>query len=346
MQMLNHTALNWKRKQREQFFQFQGSHIPRVGLSNQIALRNFSSRLSHSWPQIEWFDGDPFTYWTFVCSFNMHIVHKMPSKSTKLVYLFQHCSSNIRQNLEDLSKNLNDGYCLAHESLHNEFGHPHIIANCYKQRLLDMPHLKVKNLSTLKSFGIMLYKSLMLLYKIQEFTTLNSLGILERFLKKWVKYSYHYQKHTGQHAKFPKCVNFVCKEVEQANYLYGRSMYKMNKASSSESSVSKRNVVFGAAVAPKSSHDDDGITRPLCSRLHHLSKYMKFKGMGHYKQVAFLMHTRRYFKCLEKKHLLKECSSSFKYEVKGCSNRWYPTLLHKSDESREKATDGVVCRAI
>ena len=72
--------------------------------------------------------------------------------------------------------------------------------------------------------------------------------------------------------------------------------------------------------------------------------------MGRYKRVAFLMHTRRCFKCLEEGHLLQECSSSLKCEVEGCSDRRHHTLLHKSvesksDESREEAADGSVCGA-
>ena len=124
----------------------------------------------------------------------------------------------------------------------------------------------------------------------------------------------------------------------------------MNKASSSQSSVSKRNVVFGAAIAPEQSRDDGGIKCPLCSRSHHLSKCVKFKGMGRYKRVAFLMRTRRCFKCLEEEHLLQECSSSLKCEVEGCSDRRHHTLLHKSVESKsveskEEAADGAVCGA-
>ena len=107
----------------------------------------------------------------------------------------------------------------------------------------------------------------MLLYEIQKFAILNSLGTLERLLEKlpgelrteWVKYSYRYQKHTGRHAKFPEFLNFVREEAEEANSLYGRSVYKMNKASSSQSSVSRRNVVFGAAIDSEQSRDDGDI---------------------------------------------------------------------------------------
>ena len=66
--------------------------------------------------------------------------------------------------------------------------------------------------------------------------TINLLGTFERLLEKfpgevrteWVKYSYHYQKRTGRHAKFSKFVNFVREEAEEANSLYERSMYMMN----------------------------------------------------------------------------------------------------------------------
>ena len=118
-------------------------------------------------------------------------------------------------------------------------------------------------------------------------------------------------------------------------------------ALSSQSSVSRRNVVFGTAIAPEQSRDDGDIKCPLCSRSHHLSKCVKFKGMGCYKQVAFLMRTRRCFKCLEEGHLLQECSSSFKCEVQGCSDRspLHKFVESKSDKSREEAANGAVCGA-
>ena len=61
-----------------------------------------------------------------------------------------------------------------------------------------MLYLKVKNRFALQSFGIMLDKCLMLLYEVQEFATLNSLGTHKRLLEKllgelrieWVKYSH------------------------------------------------------------------------------------------------------------------------------------------------------------
>ena len=70
-------------------------------------------------------------------------------------------------------------------------------------------------------------------------------------------------------------------------------MYKMNKASSSQSSVFKKNIVFGAAIAPKPSRGGGGIKCPMCSRSYHLSKCVKFKGMGRYKRVAFLICTSK-----------------------------------------------------
>ena len=155
----NHTPLNWKREAREQFPQYQGSQNPIVGPSNQMAQAPVVTSVQDyppPWPQIECFEGDPLTYWTFVRSFDEHTTRKMPSESAKLVYLLQHCSPNIRRNLEHLSRNSNDGYRLARESLHNEFGQPHIIAYRCEQRLLDMPRLKVKSPSALKSFCIML----------------------------------------------------------------------------------------------------------------------------------------------------------------------------------------------
>jgi len=87
-------------------------------------------------PIIQTFDADPLSYWPFVRSFDTYIAQRMSSDSAKLVYLLQHCSAKVKTNLEHLARDADRGYRLAHESLYNDYGQPHIIAHCCEERLL------------------------------------------------------------------------------------------------------------------------------------------------------------------------------------------------------------------
>ena len=105
---------------------------------------------------IQMFEGDPLIYWPFVRSFEAHIARKMPCDSVKLVYLFQHCSPNIRKNLEHVSRDADSGYKLVRESLFNDFGLPHVIAHSCEQKLLNASRLKDKDAPGLKTMAILM----------------------------------------------------------------------------------------------------------------------------------------------------------------------------------------------
>ena len=129
------------------------------------------------------FDGDPLTYWPFIRSFEAHIATKMSSNSTKLVYLLQHCSTRIRQNLEHLARDAESGYGLAMDSLYNNYGQPHIVAHHCEQKLLAAPRLKTKDPKGLKILSVLMNKCVAMLRDVQDFATLNSLGTIRRIFK-------------------------------------------------------------------------------------------------------------------------------------------------------------------
>ena len=79
-------------------------------------------------PEIPIFDGDPLSYGTFICSFETHIAQRTPTDAAPLVYLLQHCSPQVRKNLEHFFQNLEGGYRLAYKSLFNDYDQPHIVA--------------------------------------------------------------------------------------------------------------------------------------------------------------------------------------------------------------------------
>ena len=72
-------------------------------------------------PVIANFDGDPLSYRSFMRSFDLHIAQRMPNESAKMVYLLQHCTPKIRQDLKHFSQDLEMGYKLARETLYREY---------------------------------------------------------------------------------------------------------------------------------------------------------------------------------------------------------------------------------
>ena len=124
-------------------------------------------------PVIPNFDGDPLTYWPFIRSFEAHIATKMSSNSVKLVYLLQHCSTRIRQNLEHLARDVESGYGLAMDSLYNDYGQPHIVVHHCEQKLLAAPRLKTKDPKGLKTLSVLMDKCVAMLRDVKDFAILN-----------------------------------------------------------------------------------------------------------------------------------------------------------------------------
>ena len=120
-------------------------------------------------PVIPCFDGDPLMFWTFVRSFDTHIAAKMPNDAARLVYLLQHCTPKVRQELEHFSRDNTTGYRLARESLFNDYGQPHTIAYCCEQKLLNCSRLKIKDPSGLKDLAILMDKCLGIMEDIGDF---------------------------------------------------------------------------------------------------------------------------------------------------------------------------------
>ena len=90
----------------------------------------------------------------FHTQFDTHIAEKMPNDAARLVYLLEHCSERVRHSLEQFSRDNTTGYRLARDSLFNEYGQPHTITYCSKQKLLSSQRLKSKEPCELKDLAI------------------------------------------------------------------------------------------------------------------------------------------------------------------------------------------------
>ena len=302
-------------------------------------------------PVIPNFDGDPLTYWPFIRTFEAHIATKMSSNSAKLVYLLQHCSTRIRQNLEHLARDAESGYGLAMDSLYNDYGQPHIVAHHCEQKLLAAPRLKTKDPKGLKTLSVLMDKCVAMLRDVQGFATLNSLGTIRRIIEKlpeqtqkdWAKWSYHEFKTTGRQARFEELVRFVQDEAAKANSLYGQVVYGNLKQSLH---VGQRGAtVLSTTAIPDFTPKTGNLTCPFCDGKHELSACTRFKKLRRYKRIAFLMKQGRCFQCLDAGLTSRDCKSNQRCNVEGCTKYRHHTLLHKDNASGPADSEKVLCAA-
>ena len=253
-------------------------------------------------PIIPNFEGDPLTNWPFIRSFEAHIATKMSSNSAKFVYLSQHCSPRIRQNLEHFARDAESGYGLAMDSLHNHYGQPHIVAHHCEQKLLAASRQKTKDPKGLKTLSVLMDKCVAMLRDKQDFATLNSLGTIQRIIEKlyeqtqkeWAKWSYQEFKMAGRQARFEELVRFVQDEAAEANSLYGQVVCGNLKQSlhvgQRGATVPNNTSIFH--FTPKIG----SLTCPFCDRKNVLSACSRFKKLRRFKRIAFLMKQGRAFK--------------------------------------------------
>ena len=95
-------------------------------------------------PKVEYhrFDGDPIKYVTFMRNFETYLEKDNPDESRRLQLLIQHCTGKAREAIESCANLSNDGYRVAKQTLRENFGKPHVIAEAHVKKLLNLPCMK------------------------------------------------------------------------------------------------------------------------------------------------------------------------------------------------------------
>ena len=95
-------------------------------------------------PKIEYLrsDGDPPRYVSFIHSFETYLEQDNPDDSRRLQLLIQHCTGKAREAVKSCENLPVDGYQVAKETLCENFGKPHLIADVHIKKLLRLPSLK------------------------------------------------------------------------------------------------------------------------------------------------------------------------------------------------------------
>ena len=108
-----------------------------------------------SMPKVEYmrFDGDPLKHVSFMHNFEMCREKDNPDNSRCLQLLIQHCFGKAKDAIESCVKlPVDEGYYVAKNALHENFGLPHIIAKVHIRKLENLRPLKQADGTSLLEF--------------------------------------------------------------------------------------------------------------------------------------------------------------------------------------------------
>ena len=221
------------------------------GVYNQNSVNYDSLFLPR--PEFPKFSGNPLEYKAFMNNFETHIEPRVRDEKTLICLLLQHCSKDVKDRIEHFATSEVQPYTVAKQRLNKEYGSPWVISDACEQRLKKFPSVRSGDGKQLRRFAELLEKTGVIVKDIRQYTSLDSLDMLTELVnklpydlkKRWVSKSVQIQNYLGHLANFLHFVDFVRKESDEVNSLFGlRSLHPKTtsmktKASSFGSVMSK-----------------------------------------------------------------------------------------------------------
>jgi len=284
-------------------------------------------------PVITKFDGNLMNFRTFERQFEAYIIKKAQSDEMRLLFLLQHCKPQVRQRIEHFtSKDPSDGYRLAWNTLLHEYSQPHVIAKCCEQQLKEVADVRANDPDGLLELSVLMDKC---------HKSLKKLPVQMR--EKWVETSTSIECETGRTANFAALSDFVAKQSQLANSIFGRAL---NRALSSRQPAYSKHVTVAAhnvvttSESPKEAkitvgNNNDALVCACWSKLHRLYKCQRFIAMNSCDRYKLVRSKNLCYRCLSGGHQIKDCiDEKGVCTVEGC-DKLHHRLLHFT-ESRDK----------
>ena len=299
-------------------------------------------------PKVEYhrFDGDPLKYVTFMHNFETYLEKDNPDEARRLQLLIQHCTGKAKGAIESCANLPNDGYRVAKQTLRENFGKPHVIAEAHVKKLLGLPCLKNIDGPALLEFSRHLDTadrtlSGMGAEYVSDLNHMNTLRELARKLPMFLRGRWTECTRKiiglGKRPKFQDFVTFVKERAKLLDNEFGRDMVP----GSLKETPSRRNLPglssFVAGTGPTNQSDnvrglnfvDARAACLVCSKQHDIWKCSKFKCLTHEEKWRVVRSGGLCNKCLEKGHISKECPKvNFKCQKSGCGGNHH-TLMHR-----------------
>ena len=319
------------------------------GVYNQNSVNYDSLFLPR--PEFPKFSGDPLEYKAFMNNFETHIEPRVRDEKTLICLLLQHCSKDVKDRIEHFATSEVQPYTVAKQRLNKEYGSPWVISDACEQRLKKFPSVRSGDGKQLRRFAELLEKTGVIVKDIRQYTSLDSLDMLTELVnklpydlkKRWVSKSVQIQNYLGHLANFLHFVDFVRKESDEVNSLFGlRSLHPKTtstktKASSFGSVMSKTsaNVNSKSSISGSRHVTQIGSCWYCKNTSHILFDCKDFKQIPVEDRISFVKESKLCHKCLSSKHKTRECKRSKLCSVTGCKGLYHHTLLHKFATTKE-----------
>ena len=296
-------------------------------------------------PKIELmkFSGDPLEYAEFVTNFKDNIESQVSDDSQRLTRLLAQCTGKAKDAIRSCV-NLPHGkrYKEAWQTLLQNFGQPHMIAEAYMKKLKEI-QLRKADAPSLMDFARKLEDAKRVLDNMglnysgrldNEDTIITLMRKLpeESLKRKWADKAGDLIKAKGR-AEYKDFVDFVRRAAERINNRYGQELKTSSSATDRKDTRSdKQDHRF--KVTTLAAQSDQALSLPpakcpQCSGPHRIWRCWKFKSSTVNERLKVVKQHSLCRSCLDEGHFTKSCTRGFSCKVDGCGeNHHY--LLHPS----------------
>ena len=254
------------------------------------------------------------------------------------------------------SPNPRESYQLAWKQLYERYGQPHIIASSCERRLQETPKLGRNDPDGLEKLAVLLKRCCVSLAEISGTSTVDSVSFIASIANKlpvemqskWVSTSVALPNDSGRVARFADFANFVIKQSERANSVFGRvlsppsSEKSQNRTATKQKATSYNSVTSAVAQKPPSGERQSpkqGRACPCCSERHSLENCLDFERKSCRERRQLARSKGMCYRCLKGGHMVADCSSKTACSHEGCGSVYHYVLLHHPSSDTVEATN-------
>ncbi|XP_077971754.1 uncharacterized protein LOC144425871 [Styela clava] len=296
-------------------------------------------------PQIKLsvFDGNVLKYPEFVREFNNYIGSCKLDTATKLNYLISHCTGEAKEAIKSCG-NLpsEEGYNLARNILHRNYGQTHLIIDAHLNLLCEGPAIKVNDIEAWDKLLTQARSTFITFSQFGIRANLDDLTVLRKIVKRFP--SQHLWKfanlandryNAGDLVNFDTLLSFMesVSNVNRSGFgKLARESQRKKKVDDLGGTRSNRKVSSFLISEENSSKDipkrkSHELKCTMCDGSHRLWNCAKFKEKEVSFRHRFVRQKNICFNCLIPGHWTSRCQSKIHCRVEGCDLKHH-TLLH------------------
>ena len=321
-----------------------------LGQHQQLSL---TLTLPHA--EVQTFDGDPINYCNFIRSFENLIEAKTKNSSTRLYYLVQYTSGDVKELMRScLSMQPDEGYQEARRLLKARYGQKYKIATAYVNRVTNGAPIKHEDGEALQKFSVLLTSCKNTLKEIGCLSKIENPDSLQRVVERlpfqlrqrWRDVADDITSNKQREITFEDIARFVESKARALNHpVFGnvsgelKSQGKDSKkrkprhgdtfATQGDEHVSEGNKDSPARADPTTATSKCH----LCKGDHRLTRCREFKKQSVEQRLTFVRKRSLCENCFQPGHTVQSCPKNSYCKIPTCRTK-HSTFLHPKTQDR------------